>query len=657
MTAQITTFKLADLRLATENARHGHIYDIDGLMQLAMSLRALYRATGRALIEPLKAYADDTGGAVWDGGRRLAALNLLADDGDAEALAIIDAVPVIVTTQEEARIASAATFVREDMHPTDRFLMWNTLFDQGQTPEQIAAAVGASAKDVGQLLRFRMLAPEIFAAFKAGEMEFDAALAFTLSEDQDRQRDVLASFNGKPPRAADVRQRIKKGSVDAMDRRARWVGRVAYAKAGGTFLTDLFSHREIDETWSDEPLLQRLFDEKMAKTLADLKAEGWGHAEARDGGWGWSKGFERLTPEGAGKKGKKAFTAEQMKGGYAFVLFEYNDVKIERGWAKEKKVKGGDTAFLPPAKADPARFGFGHKGHHIMTQVATDATKVALARNPKAAADAMLAHLAWAVLRKPQYGSTQQQLASNLVVDPRFASRPDHVAVEGLFDLNCDLAAWKTRLPATVIAFCEAVAALSADDKLTLQALCYAATLDGVEVQIGMGTADRRRHLGWMGSHAGVAVDDVWTPDEAFLKGGSKEALLAAVKEADGKDMPNAKKGDLVAYVDTLVALKGWRPALLKGFMDVTDPKGDKVRADDPTQAPDEETYLAWIADALVTHHGVPGVQAGELAARFLREELERASCVFGDENYGWTRADAAGCAEDGFAADDEDNA
>lgn len=556
MTAHImTAYPLAKLSLAPENARFGVSYDEAALADLATSIRSPL-----GLLDPLKAYATDDGAAVWDGGRRLAALQLIAQGEVGTAADLLAAVPVILTTREEARLASMATFLRKDMHPAERFLTYNQLFEDGRTVQEIAAACAVSEKGVAQLLRFRMLAPEIFAAFRDGGMDLDAAFAFTLTDVHDDQREVLASFQGKQPQAHAVRDRLRRGAVQANHKWAGYVGREAYAAAGGRFLTDLFSHREIDETWQDATLLNQLFQKKLDDQIAALEAEGWGNVEVKDDHWGWQHGFEPMDPEGEGKKGKKAFTPEQMASGTAFILFNYQGhAQIKRGYRKPAKVAGSNTATVPLSKREPARYGFGHAGHEKLTLVATRATQLALVERPDVAYDGVVQHLAWQAL----YVTTDG--VSKLAVPYDYKSpRPQAQLAEALD-------AWKDRLPSDRAAFCEAVAGLTPDEKAQLLALAFAVTIDGVEPKTDYRRPDRWAHLGWLARAAEVDFKAAWTPDEEFLKRGNREALEAAVKEIAPRElaaMQKAKKGVLVAFAAQKVEQTGWVPLLLRELVE-----------------------------------------------------------------------------------------
>lgn len=572
MTAHITLVPLASLVLAPENARHGVDYDPTAITALAVSITAL-----DGLIEPLKGYQDGDQVAVWDGGRRLAALK-----GYVSLPPGLEAgIPVIITSRGEADLASLATFIREDMHPADRFLKWSEMFDRGHSPDMIAAACGVSTREVAQLLRFRMLAPEILEAYRAGRMDFDAALAFTVTDNQEHQRAVLASLGERLPNRWRIKQMLTEGAIDASDRRARWVGREAYEAAGGRFLTDLFSEREIDEEWQDVPLLQKLYDAKLAALVEHIGGEGWGDVIVAENSWNWANGLEHAPKAG------KNYTADEKADALAVIVFGHDgQPEIKRGWRRVRRstaAKSGDA--LPPAKAKPALFGFSHKGHQTMTAVATTATQAAVLKAPDVAYDATVAHLAWVALAKGYTGGG----VSKLGLTTSYGR-----VVTGSAAMMEALDQWRDRLPAKRMEFNAAVSALSAEDKAQLLAVAYAASLDAVESNITENVSEARQEIGWLARRAGVDFATAWTPDAEFFKAASKDALLAVIKELMPREVDRwagAKKGALVEFVTDQTAKRGWTPQLLRDLLaEPETPKAEKPARKGRKPAPAPET-------------------------------------------------------------------
>ncbi|GAW42435.1 Chromosome-partitioning protein Spo0J [Brevundimonas sp. SH203] len=671
MTAELNTvvkLPLSQTYIAGENVRAETAHDADKIALLAGSIRHFGR-----LLEPLKAYIDADGrAAVWDGGRRWTALKLIEAEADGVGAVIVEAVDVFVTSQEDASAASLATFVREDQHPADEFLAYNAKFDEGMSAEQIAAAFAVSPKTVTQLLRFRTLSPRVLEAFRSGRFDLDVAYAFTLTTDHDKQHALLDAQPGdKPFYAHHIKSALTKGAVTANHKWARFIGRDAYAAAGGTFVQDLFSHHQADEQWSDGDLVHELAQGKLREMENGFLAEGWSKMIVAEYSWGWQDGYEVMKPEGEGKKNKpKPFTAEQMAQGIVFLVPQHGaDFEVKKGYRKLGK-KVDVNAPLPLAKREPALYGWGHKGHHVMTQVATEATRVALVYQPDVAMIAMATQLAWATLRKDRWGRPERDgLPSRLLPETRHGKTPE-VKVKGQDLVGEEVDAWSKRLPEGRVAFCDAIAALTVEERQSLMALCFALTLDADEEKIESRNADRWTHLGWMANKAGVVIEQAWTPDWNFINGGSKDALLDVIATV-GNSSPGAgaKKADLSDIVAHNARELGWRPQLLATFTEVAAPEpvsaeadDDAVDQDEDRDAADEAEYLGWIEAALIETHGLADVDAKAVALRALIDERAQANgAEVGDEHYNWTRADAAMSATDYLtanptaSADDED--
>lgn len=189
-------------------------------------------------------------------------------------------VRVIVDAQNDAHeISLDENITREAMHPADQFEAFKRLADEkGYGPEEIGARFGVSVHVVRQRLRLGAAAPELMAAYREGALALDQLTAFCVSEDQDRQRQVLEQTGPHTPAYA-IRRAMTEAKVRADDRRAVFVGVEAYAEAGGSILRDLFT--EDGGGWlEDVALLDRLVAEKLAGLADDVRArEGWKWAE------------------------------------------------------------------------------------------------------------------------------------------------------------------------------------------------------------------------------------------------------------------------------------------------------------------------------------------------------------------------------------------
>lgn len=209
------------------------------------------------------------------GGRRYRALELLVKQ---KRLAKDAPVPCIVQSAsgilaEEDSYAENA--VREALHPLDQFRAMQAMVGKGAEVEAIAAHFMTTPAVVRQRLKLAAVSPALHDLYAEDEMTLDQLMAFTVSDDHERQVQVwelLAhSFNKSP---AFIRSKLTENSVRAADKRVRFVSVDAYLAAGGGIVRDLFEAD--DGGWlTDPPLLDRLVDEKLTAIGERIGAEGW----------------------------------------------------------------------------------------------------------------------------------------------------------------------------------------------------------------------------------------------------------------------------------------------------------------------------------------------------------------------------------------------
>lgn len=190
-------------------------------------------------------------------------------------------VKVVVDTLNDAHeISLDENITREAMHPADQFEAFRKLAEErAYGPEEIGARFGVSAHVVRQRLRLGAAAPELMAAYREGTLTLDLLTAFCVSEDQDRQRQVLEQM-GPYTSVFAIRRAMTEAKVRADDRRVGFVGLEAYEAEGGAVLRDLFT--EDGGGWLEDPaLLDRLVAEKLTALAGEVRQrEGWKWAEA-----------------------------------------------------------------------------------------------------------------------------------------------------------------------------------------------------------------------------------------------------------------------------------------------------------------------------------------------------------------------------------------
>lgn len=228
------------------------------------------------------------------GSRRLTALKALIAEGK---LPEDYAVPCQVVTEDQAlEMSIAENKVRHAMHPADEFEAFAQLVEQGQSPEQIAQRFGVTEKHVTQRLKLGRVSPELIAAYRAEELTLDALMAFTVTDDHEKQMSVYKSLQ-KWQKDDDrhIRRCLTETAVEGRDKLAKFVGADAYVEAGGTIRRDLFS----EEVYFEQPaLLDRLATEKLEATAAALRAEGWGWVEtSMEPDYSFSRGMDDIEPK------------------------------------------------------------------------------------------------------------------------------------------------------------------------------------------------------------------------------------------------------------------------------------------------------------------------------------------------------------------------
>lgn len=561
VTFEIVT--LDRLAIAPANARFGRPVE-------TADLETSIAGAGR-VVTPLSCYREGDQVLVWDGGRRLLACQALLKAKKLPAGLKAGVPCLIYASADLVAVDSLATFVRENMSAADEFAAYKRLSERGLALTEIAAACNVRTPRVQQLLRLIALAPDVMAAFEGGKIPLDVAEAFTLTDDHARQGELLKAFDPKRDNAWGVRSSLRKAAMDANSQCAKFVGRETYEAAGGKFLLDLFSPKS-HEDWTDPELADRLAGEKLAAQVAKVEAEGWQWVESSfNKDWAWSKPYDQLD-------GKKAtFTLEQKAGAGAIVFVGFNgQVEVERGLTRKAGVSKSGKVEGP--KVDQALYGWTHGGHEKLTDVATAAVQVGLVANPAAAYDAVVVALAWAAFRENgRAGLPEREFDKSYYSNAMALSTPGYSndlhpspgfgdeGVAGQPELRATAKAWRARLPLTMAEFCEAIAALTPVEKAELLAVAFAWTVTAVEKRTD-GRCPRWEHLGWMGRHAGVAIEKAWRPTAEFLTKGSKEALFSAMYDVglEPAAYADCKKSLLVAYLTDEIEKKRWVPRLLR---------------------------------------------------------------------------------------------
>ena len=295
--AAIRDIPLCRLALAPENVRKTPP-SAAAQVQLQASIAA------HGLLKNLVARPDepDADGverfAVVAGGRRLAALQALAENGTLHA---DHPVPCKIAAKDAAAELSTAENVNHVvMHPADQVVAFAGLVRSGATVAAIATRFGVSERLVEQRLRLGNAAPELLDAYRAEAIDLDTLKAFAVTTDHERQLSVFeqATSQGYRPTAWQVKRLLTEERVPAGAAIARFVGVDAYEAAGGAVLRDLFADEYENGVWLEDPkLLTELATAKLTAAAAEL-ATRWKWAEAMlEADWSATARYGRIHPQ------------------------------------------------------------------------------------------------------------------------------------------------------------------------------------------------------------------------------------------------------------------------------------------------------------------------------------------------------------------------
>jgi len=279
----------------------------DGVAELADSIAGI-GLTQALTVRPSAEKADRY--EIIDGRRRWLALTSLVKSGKA-GWSKASPVPVLVRNEDDVgalQTSLIANTVRLPMHPVDQHAVFARLVEGGTREDDIAARFGLSARQVRQQLALGRLAPAVRDAWRKGQLEAEAAQAFTVDARHEQQEAALARLR---------KQYGRQGRIDAYGvRRELAGGRVAvahvpaavlarYTAKGGILDEDLFSD---GAGYAKDALLLKVAGDEIraevaAATRDRLAGQGWAWVAASDElphqhRWEWAR-LEpiEMTPE------------------------------------------------------------------------------------------------------------------------------------------------------------------------------------------------------------------------------------------------------------------------------------------------------------------------------------------------------------------------
>ncbi len=244
---------------------------------------------------------------VIDGSRRFFALTELASEGLWPAGTEIGITVFDCTDEEALELSLLSVETRRELSLTDQVSTFYKLKLSGMAEAEIAAHFAVSERLVAQRLALGGLAPSIFEALKAGKIDVQCAMAFTLLKTTEAQASLFIELSktGNKIWANHVKTAITQTSLIGSNLKCKFVGEEAYEAAGGIITRDLFA---TEIYFDDAALVQKLFDTKIKSTAEALKAEGWAFVEIMKDGKGDNlHNWTTLPP-----KGKLELSAEDQ---------------------------------------------------------------------------------------------------------------------------------------------------------------------------------------------------------------------------------------------------------------------------------------------------------------------------------------------------------
>ncbi|EFM6525106.1 TPA: ParB/RepB/Spo0J family partition protein [Escherichia coli] len=550
------------------------------------------------------------------GGRRLAALNMLAERG------IIPAdwpVRVKIIPQELATAASMTeNGHRRDMHPAEQIAGFRAMAQEGKTPAQIGDLLGYSPRHVQRMLKLADLAPVILDALAEDRITTEHCQALALENDTARQVQVFdaacqSGWGGKPDVRV-IRNLITESEVAvAGNSKFRFVGADAFSP--DELRTDLFSDDEggyVDRVALDAALLEKL--QAVAEHLRE--AEGWewcagrmepvGECREDAGTYCCLPEPEAVLTEAEEERLNelmtrydalenqceesdlleaemklmrcmakvRAWTPEMRTGSGLVVSWRYGNVCVQRGVQLRSEDDAADDADRTEQVQEKASVE--EISLPLLTKMSSERTlavQAALMQQP----DKSLALLAWTLCLNV-FGSGAYSKPAQISLECEHYSltsdAPSGKEGAAFMALMAEKARLAALLPEGWARDMTTFLSLSQEVLLSLLSFCTACSLNGVQTRECGHTS--RSPLDSLETAIGFHMRDWWQPTKANFFGHLKKPqIIAALNDAGlsgaARDAEKMKKGDAAEHAEFHMKDNRWVP----GWMCAPRPQTD----------------------------------------------------------------------------------
>ncbi|MDC9156443.1 ParB/RepB/Spo0J family partition protein [Escherichia coli] len=592
-------------------------YSAESVSELADSIK------GVGLLQNLVVHAlpgDRYGVAA--GGRRLAALNMLAERD------IIPAdwpVRVKIIPQELATAASMTeNGHRRDMHPAEQIAGFRAMAQEGKTPAHIGDLLGYSPRHVQRMLKLADLAPVILDALAEDRITTEHCQALALENDTARQVQVFeaacqSGWGGKPE-VQTIRRLVTESEVAvAGNSKFRFVGADAFSP--DELRTDLFSDDGdgyVDRVALDAALLEKL--QAVAEHLRE--AEGWEWCAGRMEPVGECRedaGTYRCLPEPEAVLTEaederlnelmtrydalenqceesdlleaemklmrcmakvRAWTPEIRAGSGVVVSWRYGNVCVQRGVqlrSEDDATDDADRTEQVQEKASVEEISL-----PLLTKMSSERTlavQAALMQQP----DKSLTLLAWTLCLNV-FGSGAYSKPAQISLECKHYSltsdAPSGKEGAAFMALMAEKARLAALLPEGWSRDMTTFLSLSQEVLLSLLSFCTACSIHGVQTRECGHTS--RSPLDTLESAIGFHMRDWWQPTKANFFGHLKKPqIIAALNEAGlsgaARDAEKMKKGDAAEHAEFHMKDNRWVP----GWMCAPRPQTDTTERTD----------------------------------------------------------------------------
>ena len=573
-------------------------YSAESVSELAESIK------GVGLLQNLVVHAlpgDRYGVAA--GGRRLAALNMLAERN------ILPAdwpVRVKVIPQELATAASMTeNGHRRDMHPAEQIAGFRAMAQEGKTPAQIGDLLGYSPRHVQRMLKLADLAPVILDALAEDRITTEHCQALALENDTARQVQVFeaacqSGWGGKPE-VQTIRRLVTESEVAvAGNSKFRFVGADTFSP--DELRTDLFSDDEggyVDCVALDAALLEKL--QAVAEHLRE--AEGWGWCAGRMEAVGECREDagtyrslpqpeavlteaeeERLNelltrydaPENQCEESDlleaemklihcmsrvRAWTPEMRAGSGVVVSWRYGNVCVQRGVQLRSEDDAADRTEQVQEKASVEEISL-----PLLTKMSSERTlavQAALIQQPEKTVALMVWRLCSCVFDYCNTTLHPFRIQTEEYHRRLTSDAPSGKSGQAWLSLMKEKTRLEALLPENWQKDFTTFFTLDGQTLMSLMVFCTACSVDGVQTRECGHTS--RSPLDTLEAAIGFHMRDWWQPTKANFFGHLKKPqIIAALNEAGlsgaARDAEKMKKGDAAEHAEHHMKDNRWVP-------------------------------------------------------------------------------------------------